>query len=383
MAGMTKVPRWFATAEQQALFDLAGEIADRELAPRAAEAERAGLYPADVMALLGKSGLLGLPLPERWGGGGQPYEVYLQILERLAYRWFGIAESVHLQILASLGLARYGTDEQRDTWLPGLAEGAILGANCFSEPEAGSDLEAIRTTAKRTDQGGYVLNGTKSWVSHGNIAGIYNVYCRTGGPGMTGISCLLVTPDDPGVRPQPLEKKMAVSSMPTTQVVFDSVPVPEVRRLGRENRGMLVAATVFDRARLAIAACAIGLAQAALDYAADFARTRVQFGSPIISFQGVGFMLADMATHTAAARALMLDAARLCDAGRPFGTAAAQAKLFATDAAMSATTDAVQILGGQGYVTDHPVERWMREAKLLQIVEGTNQIQRVAIARSL
>jgi alkylation response protein AidB-like acyl-CoA dehydrogenase len=383
MAGMTKMPRWFATPEQRDLFDLAADIADRELAPLAAEAERAAVYPAEVMSLLGKVGLLGLPLPERWDGGGQPYHVYLQILERLAYRWFGVAESVHLQILASLGLAHFGTDEQRDAWLPKLANGSILGANCFSEAEAGSDLGAISTTAARVEHDGYVINGRKAWTSHAGIAGLYNVYCRTGGSGIAGLSCLLVTPDDGGVQPQLPEKKMAVSTMPTAQIVFDSVTVPKERLLGRENRGMLVASLVFDHGRLAIAACAVGLAQAALDYAAAFAKSRVQFGSPIISFQGVGFMLADMATQTAAARALLLSAAALRDSGKPFASHAAAAKLFATDTAMSVTTDAVQILGGQGYTMDHPVERWMREAKLLQIVEGTNQIQRAAIARSL
>jgi alkylation response protein AidB-like acyl-CoA dehydrogenase len=379
---IVRVSRSFATAEQEQLFELAADIADHELLPRAAQAERAHTFPREVLDLLGKAGLLGLPFAERWGGGDQPYEVYLQVLERLAYRWFAVAESVHLQVLSAVGLARYGTDEQRDQWLPGLLNGEILGANAISEADAGSDLTGIRTTASR-ERAAYRINGVKSWVSHGGVAGVYNVYCRTGGPGIGGLSCVLVDASTPGVEPQKPEKKMAVWSLPTAAVAFNDVEVPDHQRIGRENRGMVIATSVFDRGRLGIAACAIGLAQAALDYAAQYAKERVQFGSPIINFQGVGFMLADMATQTAAARAMLLSAARLLDAGKPFSTEAAMAKLFATDTAMSVTMNAVQVLGGYGYTQDHPVERWMREAKLLQIIEGTNQIQRLAISQAL
>ncbi|MFD7731515.1 acyl-CoA dehydrogenase family protein [Kitasatospora phosalacinea] len=379
---MVKVERHFADDTQRDLFALVEEIADKELAPRAAEHERSGRFPRETVELLGRSGLLGLPFPERWGGGDQPYAVYLQVLERLAYRWFAVAESVHLQVLAAHGLARFGDDGQRDGWLPQLLSGEVLGANALSEADAGSDLEGIRTAAVRED-GGYRLSGTKSWVSHGGVAGLYNVYCRTGGPGLGGLTCLMVDARTEGVLPQRPEHKMALATLPTAQVVFQDVRVDESMQLGRRNRGMLIAASVFDHGRLGIAACAVGLAQAALDYAVEYAKGRVQFGSPVITFQGVGFLLADMATQIAAARALVLEAARIRDAGKPFSTQAAQAKLFATDCAMRATTDAVQVLGGHGYVQDHPVERWMREAKLLQIIEGTNQIQRMAIARSL
>ncbi len=379
---MVKVERHFADDTQRALFALAEEIADKELAPRAAAEERSGRFPKETVGLLGRAGLIGLPFPERWGGGDQPYTVYLQVLERLAYRWFAVAESVHLQVLAAHGLARFGDDGQRDRWLPGLLNGELFGANALSEADAGSDLEGIRTTAVRTGDG-YLLSGTKSWVSHGGVADLYNVYCRTGGAGLGGLSCLMVDARTPGVLPQRPERKMAVATLPTAQVVLQDVRVPESMRLGRENRGMLVAASVFDHGRLGIAACAVGLAQAALDHATEYAKSRVQFGAAVITFQGVGFLLADMATQVAAARALLLEAARIRDAGRPFATQAAQAKLFATDTAMRVTTDAVQVLGGHGYVQDHPVERWMREAKLLQIIEGTNQIQRAAIARAL
>ncbi|MEV6977285.1 acyl-CoA dehydrogenase family protein [Kitasatospora sp. NPDC093806] len=377
-----KVERHFADDTQRELFALVEEIADKELAPRADVEERSGRFPRETVELLGRAGLIGLPFPERWGGGDQPYTVYLQVLERLAYRWFAVAESVHLQVLASHGLARFGDDDQRDRWLPELLSGEVLGANALSEAEAGSDLEGIRTTAVREGDG-YRISGTKSWVSHGGVAGLYNVYCRTGTAGLGSLTCLMVDAHTPGVLPQPPEHKMAVATLPTAQVVLDDVRVPAGMRLGRENRGMLVAASVFDHGRLGIAACAVGLAQAALDHATEYAKGRIQFGAPVITFQGVGFLLADMATQVAASRALLLEAARLRDAGRPFATQAAQAKLFATDTAMRVTTDAVQVLGGHGYVQDHPVERWMREAKLLQIIEGTNQIQRAAIARAL
>jgi alkylation response protein AidB-like acyl-CoA dehydrogenase len=374
--------RELPTPEAADLLDLAGQIADRELAPRAADFEERGEFPRELIALIGKAGMSGLPYPERHGGGGQPYEVYLQVLERLAYRWLAVAESVHLHVVACYPLAAYGDDRQREELLPRMLDGSTIGAVCLSEAAAGSDLAAMATVAE-VDGEHYRVRGTKSWTSHAGVADFYNVYCRTGGPGIGGISCLLADADTPGIVPQRRERKMGVPALPTAQVVFDDARIPSTRLIGRRNRGIAIAADGFDRARLGIAACAVGLAQAACDYATAYAKEREQFGNPIITFQGVGFLLADMATGVAAARALLLAAARLLDRGRPFGLAASQAKLFATDTAMRVTTDAVQVLGGHGYIADHPVERWMREAKLLQIIEGTNQIQRQAIARLL
>ncbi|MFD8380124.1 acyl-CoA dehydrogenase family protein [Streptomyces sp. NPDC059679] len=368
--------------EQRELFALVDELAREELEPRAARFEEDGQFPEALVRLLGKQGLISLPFPEQWGGGGQSYTVYLRVIERLAGSWLAVAESVHLQVLACHGLARFGTDELRGELLPRMLSGELLAANCMSEPEAGSDLGAMSTKAVAED-GHHVISGTKAWVSHAGVADVYNVYCRTGGSALSGLSCFLVDADSEGLRPLAPERKMGVRSLPTAQIAFDGVRVPDERMIGRRNRGMLVAAHVFDHGRLGISACAVGLAQAALDHAVAYAKERTQFGKPIISFQGLSFLLADMATQIAAARALLYSVAALKDQGKPISAEAAKCKLFATDTAMRVTTDAVQVLGGYGYTQDFPVERWMREAKLLQILEGTNQIQRIAIAQSL
>ncbi|MGX7675478.1 acyl-CoA dehydrogenase family protein [Plantactinospora sp. DSM 117369] len=377
-----KVARTFASDTEAELFALVEQIAEEELAPRAAAGEESGTYPLDLVKLLGKVGVLGLPFPERYGGAGLSYEFYVQVLERLAYGWLAVAESAHVHVLACHGIAAFGSDELRESVLPAMLAGDRLGATCMSEAEAGSDLAAIRTRAER-DSDDYVITGTKAWVTHGGVADRYSVFCRTGPAGPGGLSCLLVDASTPGVLPAAPERKMGVRALPTAQVGFDQVRVSADRMLGRRNRGMLVAASVFDHGRLGISACALGIAQAALDHACGYAKQRVQFGSPVISFQGVSFLLADMATQIAAARALLLSVARMKDGGRVISTEVAKCKLFATDTAMRVTTDAVQVLGGSGYTRDYPVERWMREAKLLQIIEGTNQIQRVAIAGGL
>ncbi|MET9628337.1 acyl-CoA dehydrogenase family protein [Lentzea sp. NPDC006480] len=364
------------------LYALATEIADGELAPRASDFEERAEFPREVLRTLGKAGLLSLPYPEEFGGGGQPYEVYLQVLEILASRWLCVAESVNVHTLVCHGIAKFGSRQQQEQHLPRLLGGEVLGANCISEAHAGSDAAAMSVRARR-DGESYVVSGTKAWVTHAGVADHYVVYCRTGASGVRGISAFLVDADSEGLLPQRPEKKLGVSSSPTAQVVFDDVRVPADRMIGREGRAFLVAMDAMDSGRLAIGACAVGLAQAALDHAVTYAKGREQFGQRIIDFQGLGFLLADLATSVSAARALVLSAARLRDRGKPFGVEAAKAKLFATDMAMRVTTEAVQVLGGYGYTTDHPVERWMREAKLLQIVEGTNQIQRLVISRAL
>ncbi|MFD4375654.1 acyl-CoA dehydrogenase family protein [Streptomyces sp. NPDC058486] len=373
-------PAW--TDEARELLNLVRHLAAAELAPRVERHEAEAVFPRELLRTLGRVGLLGLPYPEQYGGGAQPYEVYLTVLETLAQHWLGVAQSVNIHVLSCYGLAAFGTEEQRAAWLPDMLSGELLGANCISEAEAGSDISAVRTTAT-PHENDYVVSGVKSWVSHAGAADYYNVFCRTGGDGVRGLSLLLAPADTPGIHPQAHERKMGVRSSPTAQVVFDAAEISQDRRIGRPGKGFLIAMGLFDRGRLGIAACAVGLAQAALDYAVTYAKSRLQFGKPIISFQGIGFMLADMATQVAAARSLLLDAARRFDAGQPSSAAAAQAKLFATDTAMRVTTDAVQVLGGYGYVADHPTERWMREAKLLQLIEGTNQIQRLVISTSL
>ncbi|GLZ78738.1 acyl-CoA dehydrogenase [Actinorhabdospora filicis] len=374
--------RLLPTDEAAAILDLAADIADRELAPRAEAAEENGEFPREALRTLGRAGLLGLPYPEEHGGGGQPYEVYLQVLETLAQRWLTVAEAVSVHTLACYPLAEYGAPEQRERWLPDMLGGELLGGYCLTEPAGGSDAAALTTKAVR-DGGDFVISGTKAWITHAGVADFYQVFARTGGPGAAGISCVLAEAATPGINPQKPERKMGLNASPTAIIAFDDARVPTERLIGDEGTGFRIAMSALDAGRLGIAACAVGLAQAACDYATAYAKDREQFGTRIIDFQGVGFMLADMATQITAARQIVLHAARLKDAGRPYSVIAAQAKLFATDMAMKVTTDAVQVLGGYGYVRDHPVERYMREAKVLQIVEGTNQIQRMVIARAM
>jgi alkylation response protein AidB-like acyl-CoA dehydrogenase len=376
------VERSLPTEEAAALLALTRELADGELAPRVEDFEARGEFPRELIRTLGRAGLLSLPYPEEYGGGGQPYEVYLQVLEELAGRWLAVAEAVSVHTLTCYPVAAYGSDAQRKRFLPDMLGGELLGAYCLSEPQGGSDAAALATRAVR-DRDEYVVSGTKAWITHAGVADFYNVFCRTGGPGAEGISCLLADAATPGIVPQAREKTMGLRSSPVAQIAFDAARVPVDRLVGEEGAGFRIAMGALDGGRLGIAACAIGLAQAATDYAVTYARERDQFGKRIIDFQGLGFMLADMATQISAARALMLHAARVRDAGRVYGVDAAKAKLFATDTAMRVTTDAVQVLGGYGYVADHPVERYMREAKVLQIVEGTNQIQRLVISRAL
>ncbi|MFD7244861.1 acyl-CoA dehydrogenase family protein [Streptomyces massasporeus] len=376
------VDRQLPTEEARDLITLVRDIAAQEIVPSAAEEEDAGRFPRELFTLLSQSGLLGLPYDSEYGGGDQPYEVYLQVLEELAAARLTVGLGVSVHSLASYALAAYGTKEQQVEHLPAMLGGGMLGAYCLSEPHSGSDAAALRTRAVR-DGDDWVITGTKAWITHGGIADFYTVMARTGDEGPRGISAFLVPGDAEGLSAAVPEKKMGMKGSPTAQVHFDGVRVPDARRIGEEGQGFAIALSSLDSGRLGISACAIGVAQAALDEAVTYAAERRQFGKPIADFQGLRFMLADMATQIEAGRALYLAAARLKDAGRPFAKQAAMAKLHCTDTAMRVTTDAVQILGGYGYTADFPAERYMREAKVLQIVEGTNQIQRMVIARHL
>ncbi|MER6137545.1 acyl-CoA dehydrogenase [Streptomyces sp. NPDC001815] len=376
------VDRQLPTDEARDLISLVRDIAQREIAPKAAEEEDAGRFPRDTFTLLSEAGLLGLPYDGEYGGGEQPYEVYLQVLEELAAARLTVGLGVSVHSLACHALANYGTKEQRAEHLPKMLGGGLLGAYCLSEPSSGSDAASLRTKAVR-DGEDWVITGTKAWITHGGVADFCTVLARTGGEGARGITAFLVPGDAEGLSAAVPEKKMGMKGSPTAQVHFDAVRIPDDRRIGEEGQGFAIALSALDSGRLGIAACAIGVAQAALDEAVAYAGGREQFGRPIADFQGLRFMLADMATRIEAGRSLYLTAARLRDAGRPFARQAAMAKLFCTDTAMQVTVDAVQVLGGYGYTTDFPVERYMREAKVLQIVEGTNQIQRMVIARHL
>jgi alkylation response protein AidB-like acyl-CoA dehydrogenase len=373
--------------EARALLDLTREIADAELRPAADAAEKSGTFPRQAFRMLGKAGLLGLPYPEQLGGSGQSYEVYLQVVEELASAWLTIGLGVSVHTLACYPLATAGSEEQQERWLPAALGGDLLGAYCLSEPHSGSDAAALRTSAVQAGDG-YVIDGVKAWISHAGQADFYTVFARTSGdpegPGRSqGISCLYVPAEVAGVSAAPAEHKMGMRGSTTAQMLFSSARVGRDHLVGAAGQGFSLALSALDSGRLGIAACSTGLARAALQTAVSYARERRQFGRPIAEFQGVSFMLADMATAVEASRSLYLEAARRKDAGLDFGAQAAMAKLFASDTAMRVATDAVQVLGGYGYVEDFPAERFFREAKAMQIVEGTNQIQRMVIGRWL
>nr|WP_240930937.1 acyl-CoA dehydrogenase family protein [Rhodococcus sp. B10] len=369
------------TDEARDLIQLTRDVADKVLDPIVDEHEKNETYPDNVFGTLGEAGLLSLPFPEEWGGGAQSYEVYLQVLEELAARWAAVAVAVSVHSLACSPLLAFGTEEQKQRWLPDMLGGSLIGAYSLSEPQAGSDAAALACKATPKDDG-YVVNGSKAWITHGGIADFYNLFARTG-EGSKGVSCFLIPKDQEGLSFGKPEEKMGLHAVPTTSAHYDNAFVSSERRLGTEGQGLQIAFSALDSGRLGIAAVAVGIAQAALDDAVAYANERTTFGKKIVDHQGLGFLLADMAAAVASARATYIDAARRRDAGLDYSRGASVAKLVATDAAMKVTTDAVQVFGGYGYTRDFRVERYMRDAKITQIFEGTNQIQRLVIARSL
>jgi alkylation response protein AidB-like acyl-CoA dehydrogenase len=375
------VDRLLPTEEARDLIELTRTVADKVLAPIVDDHEKVETYPVGVFGVLGEAGLLGLPYPQEWNGSDQPYEVYLQVLEELAARWAAVAVAVSVHSLACHPLAAFGTDEQKRRWLPDMLAGSMIGAYSLSEPQAGSDAAALRCKATPVE-GGYRVSGEKAWITHGGIADFYSLFARTG-EGSRGISCFLALPDSPGLTFGNPEDKMGLHAIPTTTAHYADVHIPDSQRIGAEGQGLQIAFSALDSGRLGIAAVAVGLAQAALDDAVAYSQERTAFGRKIIDHQGLGFLLADMAAAVDSARATYLDAARRRDAGLPYSRQASVAKLIATDSAMKVTTDAVQVFGGVGYTRDYRVERYMREAKIMQIFEGTNQIQRLVISRSL
>lgn len=364
------------------LIALTREICEEQLRPKVDAMEAAAQFPRETFELLGRSGLLTLAYPEELGGGGQPYEVYLQVLEEIAAAWMSVAVGVSVHSLTCNPIAAYGTPEQQERYLSNMLSGELLGAYCLSELQAGSDVASIATRATR-DGDDYVVKGTKAWTSHAGHADFYTLFARTSDDGPRGLSCFHVPADTAGLAFATPERKMGLDCDTVGQVMFEDARFEAGQRVGAEGQGMSIALSALDSGRLGIAACATGLAQSALDVATAYAKEREQFGRKIGEFQGLAFLLADMEAAVTSARATYLHAARLKDAGRPVSTQASVAKLVCTDAAMRVTTDAVQVLGGAGYTKDFPVERFMREAKVTQIFEGTNQIQRLVISRAL
>jgi alkylation response protein AidB-like acyl-CoA dehydrogenase len=382
------VTRLFPNEEGQDLLDLTREICDKELRPRVDEAERAAAtgdaFPTEVFRTLGEAGLLSLPHPEEYGGGGQPYETYLQVVEEIASAWMSVAVGVSVHSLTAFPVTTFGTHAQKEALLPGMLSGTQLGAYGLSEQQAGSDVASMTTRASRDGEGddaAYRIKGRKAWISHASHADYYTTFARTSDDGGRGISCFIVPRDAAGLSFGAPEKKMGLHCDTVGEVIYDDVPVDADRRIGAEGQGMPIALAALDAGRLGIAAASVGLAQSALDAASAYAVERQQFGRPIAANQGLAFLIADMEAAVAGGRAAYLHAARLKDAGKAFSKEAAVAKLLATDAAMKVTTDAIQVLGGAGYTQDFPVERYFREAKVTQIFEGTNQIQRLVISR--
>jgi alkylation response protein AidB-like acyl-CoA dehydrogenase len=375
------VDRLLPSAEAYDLVAATREFADEYLAPIASEYEHDKRYPEGLFQQLGEVGFLGLPYAEEYGGSGQPYEVYLQVLEELAARWASVAVAVSVHTMTCFPVAQFGTDAQREYWLPKMLTGELIGGYSLSEPGAGSDAAALTCRADAVE-GGYRVTGEKAWITHGGRADYYILFARTSA-GSRGVSAFIAPGQAEGLGFGVPEQKMGLDAVPTTSAYWDGAFIEDDRLIGKPGQGMQIAFSALDSGRLGIAAVATGLAQSALDEATSYAKERSAFGRHIIDHQGLSFLLADMAAAVDSARATYLAAARLRDAGRDYSRAASVAKLVATDAAMKVSTDAVQVLGGYGYTKDFPVERFMREAKVMQIFEGTNQIQRLVIAREL
>ena len=370
--------------EQEALRAEIRKLALEKVAPRAAEIDREGEYPWDIQKLLSQNGLLGLAIPEDYGGSGAPLLDNCIVAEELARVCATTSLIFVVQKLAAYPIVLAGSEETKNKYLPPVARGEMLASFCLTERGAGSDAAATKTIAKEVE-GGYVLNGEKCFITNGGLAEVYSTFAMTDPElGVKGISAFAVEKDYPGFSVGHIEDKMGLRGAQVSEIKFEDCFVPKENMLGERGRGFTVAMKTLDNSRPLVGAQALGIAQGALDVAVDWARERLQFDKPIGKLQGIEFMLADMKTLVEAARQLVYRAASMFDNAEPeMSMFSALAKLFASDAAMSVTTDAVQVLGGYGYMKDQPLERMMRDAKVTQIYEGTNQVQRVVIARRL
>lgn len=372
------------TEEHQQLRDMIRDFAVNEVAPTAAERDEEERFDREIFDKMAELGLTGIPWPEEYGGAGFDYLAYCIAVEELSRvcASTGVTLSAHTS-LAGWPVYKFGTEEQKQKYLRPMAEGKKIGAYGLTEPGSGSDAGGMRTYAVE-DGDAYVLNGSKIFITNGGIADIYVVFAVTDPElGAKGTTAFIVEADFPGFSVGKKEQKLGIRSSPTTEIIFDNCRVPKENILGEVGQGFIIAMKTLDGGRNGIAAQAVGIAQGALDAAADYAKERVQFGKPIALQQGVGFKLADMATAVEASRLLTYQAAWLETNDLPYGQASAMAKLMAGDTAMKVTTDAVQVFGGYGYTKDYPVERFMRDAKITQIYEGTQEIQRLVISRNL
>jgi len=364
---------------QQEIKDRAAEFADREVAPYAAEWDREARFPAEVFEKLAEAGFMGLCVPEEYGGGGTDFLSYVLLIEEISRADAGVGVTLAVHTSAgTLPVLIYGNEEQKARWVPDLARGEKIGCFALTEPSTGSDTAAIEARAERVD-GGYRISGHKQWVTNGRAADTMLVFARA----PEGVTAFVVGMDEEGISFGKHAEKMGVLSATTDDVLLDNVFVPTENRLGEEGKGLRVALGTLDGGRIGIAAQAVGIAEAAFRYAARYASERTTFGKPIAEHQAIAFKLAEMQTRIRAARLLTYEAAWMKDRGMRHGEAGARAKLFASMAANEVTYEAVQVLGGQGYMKDHPVERYYRDARVTEIYEGTSEIQRLVISRSI
>ncbi len=386
MTRLELVPYELLNEEQRELRELVRTLARERVAPRAAEIDESHEFPWDIAELFREHGLYGLLFDEEWGGTGTGTLLSLIAIEEIAKVCATSSLLLAVQELGSLGLKLAGTQEQKQRYLPKLASGEWLAAYALTEAGSGSDSAAMRTTARRQD-GEYVLNGGKRFITNAGVAKLYTVFAKTDPEaGHDGISAFLVEADAPGFEVARLEPKMGIAGSTTGELVFDDCRIPADNLLGEEGEGFRIAMRILDRSRPGVAAQGLGIAQGATDYALEYAKTRETMGKPIVQHQLIAAKLADMETKCEAARGLLYRFGQMVDAGAPdeeLTKASAMAKLYCTDVAMEVTTEAVQILGGYGYIREYPVERMMRDAKITQIYEGTNEIQRLVIAREM
>jgi alkylation response protein AidB-like acyl-CoA dehydrogenase len=378
-------PRPEASEEEAMILDVVRQLVKERVEPRAAEIDEKAEFAWDIRDLFAENDLLGIPVPAEYGGLGGSFVTYVKVVEEVAKACASSALLIAVQELGALPIMIAGSEEQKRRWLPDLASGKKLAAYALTEPGSGSDAAGSMRTKARRDGDDYVLDGSKIWITNGSVADVVTVFAVTDPTkGPNGITAFVVEKGTPGFTVGKLEKKMGIRGSPTVELAFNDCRVPAANMLGEEGVGFKIAMKVLDKSRPGIAAQALGIAQGALDYATEYTKQRVAFGKPISQQQGLQFMLADMKTEVEAARLLLYEAARKCDENAPDVTTwAAMAKLKCGDTAMSVTTDAVQLLGGYGYSTEYPVERMMRDAKITQIYEGTQQIQRIVIARSM
>ena len=371
------------SSDQRLIVQTVREFCQAKIAPLSAEYDRSGEYPREQLRGLAELGLLGATVPEAWGGAGLESVTYALCLEEISAADASVAVIVSVQNgLPEQMLLGYGTDAQRQRYLRPLATGEALGAFCLTESNSGSDAASLRLKATR-DGEGWILDGSKSWITSGNQADIYLVMARSGGAGARGVSCFIVERGAPGLSSGKPEEKLGLHAAHTTTVSFDSVRVPADSMLGQEGQGLSIALSCLDAGRIGIAMQATGIARAAFEHAARYALSREQFGRPIAENQGVSFKIADMAARIEGARLVALKAAWLKDVGQPYGREASIAKLLASEAAVDVTREAIQVFGGNGYSREYPVERLYRDAKITEIYEGTSEIQRVVISRSV